>query len=97
MSRQESVRPHLAGVVEDRWNLLLGTVLVRRGWRHVVLPHAGYGGAGFVRVFARVVHAPVDTRILRQILANRHVGVKTARGTARRAEARHLTARGAEE
>jgi phosphatidate phosphatase APP1 len=62
MSQQESVRPHLAGVVEDRWNLLLGKALVRRGWRHVVLPHAGYGGPGFVRVFARVVHAPVDTR-----------------------------------
>jgi phosphatidate phosphatase APP1 len=61
MSRPESVRPHLAGVVEDRWNLLLGKALVRRGWRHVVLPHTGYGGPGFVRVFARVVHAPAGT------------------------------------
>ncbi|HET9420686.1 MAG TPA: phosphatase domain-containing protein [Nocardioides sp.] len=62
MSRTESERPHLAGVVEDRWNLVLGKALVRRGWRHVVLPHVGYGGPGFVRVFARVVYAPVSTR-----------------------------------
>jgi phosphatidate phosphatase APP1 len=55
-------RPHLAGVVEDRWNTALAKVLERRGWRHLVLPHPGYGGPGFVRVFARVVYAPAGTR-----------------------------------
>jgi phosphatidate phosphatase APP1 len=51
-------RPHLAGLVEERWNLGLAAVLARRGWRHLVLAHAGYGGAEFVRVLARVVLAP---------------------------------------
>ncbi|HWM75725.1 MAG TPA: phosphatase domain-containing protein [Nocardioides sp.] len=62
MSQPSSERPHLAGVVEDRWNTVLGKALVRRGWRHLVLPHLGYGGPGFVRVFARVVYAPAGTR-----------------------------------
>jgi len=64
MSPQEPTteRPHLAGVVEDRWNAALAKVLARRGWRHLVLPHVGYGGAGFLRVFARVVYAPAGTR-----------------------------------
>ena len=53
-----SERPHLAGVVEDRWNLALAALLSSRGWRHRVVPHTGYGGSDFVRVFARVVLAP---------------------------------------
>jgi phosphatidate phosphatase APP1 len=55
-------RPHLAGVVEDRWNAALAKALARRGWRHLVVPHTGYGGSGFVRVFARVLYAPPGTR-----------------------------------
>ncbi len=51
-------RPHLAGLVEDRWNLGLAAVLARRGWRFRVLGHTGYGSAEFVRVFARVILAP---------------------------------------
>jgi len=51
-------RPHLAGVVEDRWNRLVGGALRARGWRHLVVPHLGYGGPDFVRVLARVVIAP---------------------------------------
>lgn len=51
-------RPHLAGLVEDRWNLGLAAVLARRGWRLRVLAHTGYGSAEFVRVLARVILAP---------------------------------------
>ena len=52
-------RPHLAGLVEDRWNHLLGGALRSRGWGHLVVPLVGYGGPDFVRVLARVVLAPV--------------------------------------
>ena len=48
-------RPHLAAVVEDRWNRALGGVLARRGWRPTVVGYDGYGGPDFVRVLARVV------------------------------------------
>lgn len=50
-------RPHLASLVEDTWNTAVGGVLARRGWTHQIVPHTGYGGAGFIRVLARVVHA----------------------------------------
>ena len=53
-----SERPHLAGIVEDRWNLGLASVLSSRGWRHRVVPHAGYGNGEVVRVLARVILAP---------------------------------------
>lgn len=62
MSEPGSERPHLAGVVEDRWNNALAKAVRRRGWQHLVLPHVGYGGAGFLRVLARVVYAPAGTR-----------------------------------
>jgi phosphatidate phosphatase APP1 len=48
-------RPHLASVVEDRWNRALGGVLERAGWQPRIAGYAGYGGADFVRVLARVV------------------------------------------
>jgi phosphatidate phosphatase APP1 len=51
-------RPHLAGLIEDRWNLGLAGVLARRGWRHRVVAHTGYGNGDFVRVLARVILAP---------------------------------------
>lgn len=51
-------RPHWASLVEDSWNSALGGVLDRRGWAHLMVPLTGYGGHGFVRVLARVVHAP---------------------------------------
>lgn len=54
----ESERPHLAGVVEDRWNAAWAGRLERRGWQPTVLPHLGYAGESFVRVLARVVYAP---------------------------------------
>lgn len=51
-------RPHLAAVAEDGWNRALGGVLTRAGWRPTVVGYAGYGGADFLRVLARVVLAP---------------------------------------
>ena len=51
-------RPHLASLVEDSWNTALGGLLQRRGWAHRVVPHVGYGSPDFIRVLARVVHAP---------------------------------------
>lgn len=51
-------RPHLAGLAEDGWNTLLGSVLRARGWRPLIVPHVGYGGPAFLRVLARVVLAP---------------------------------------
>jgi len=51
-------RPHLAGLVEDQWNLGLARILSNRGWRHWVVPHVGYGNSEVVRVLARVILAP---------------------------------------
>lgn len=51
-------RPHLAAVVEDGWNRALGGALARAGWRPTVVGYAGYGGADFLRVLARVVLSP---------------------------------------
>ena len=48
----------MAGIVEDTWNSALGGVLARRGWQPLAVGHVGYGGHDFVRVLARVVHAP---------------------------------------
>jgi phosphatidate phosphatase APP1 len=48
-------RPHLASLVEDRWNRALGGLLERAGWQPRIVGYAGYGGPGFVRVLARVV------------------------------------------
>ena len=48
-------KPHLASVVEDRWNRALGGLLERAGWQPRIVGYAGYGGADFVRVLARVV------------------------------------------
>lgn len=50
-------RPHLASVVEDRWNRALGGLLARAGWQPRIVGYAGYGGADFVRVLGRVVLA----------------------------------------
>ncbi len=51
-------RPHIARVVEDRWNAGLGALLSRRGWDHRIVPHVGYAGSSFIRVFARVLFTP---------------------------------------
>jgi phosphatidate phosphatase APP1 len=48
-------RPHLASLVEDRWNRALGGLLGRAGWQPRIVGYAGYGGPDFVRVLARVV------------------------------------------
>lgn len=51
-------RPHVASLVEDAWNSAVGRLLDQRGWAHLVVGHVGYGSSTFVRVLARVVHAP---------------------------------------
>lgn len=48
-------RPHRAAVFEDAWNRRLVTGLTRRGWCPRVVPFAGYGSAGFLRVMGRVL------------------------------------------
>ena len=48
-------RPHVASIVEDTWHRQLERLLRRRGWRHRVISHTGYGSTEFVRVFARVL------------------------------------------
>lgn len=51
-------RPHIAALVEDAWNSALGVALRASGFRHRIVPHVGYAGTDFVRVFARVLLAP---------------------------------------
>jgi phosphatidate phosphatase APP1 len=53
-----SGRPHHAARVETRVRAALEPRLRRRGWLPAVVPHVGYGGAGWVRVLARVVLLP---------------------------------------
>lgn len=53
-------KPHLARLAENTWNNLSGRFLRSRGWRPLIVPHVGYGGPGFVRVFARVLLTPAD-------------------------------------
>lgn len=48
-------RPHVAALVEDRWNRALGGVLERVGWRPRAVGYDGYGGTDFLRVLGRVV------------------------------------------
>lgn len=58
---------HRAARAEDRLHAWLERWLRRRGWRPRVVAYTGYGsapadGAGWVRVMARVLLAPDDTR-----------------------------------
>ncbi len=55
-------RPHIAGLVEDRWNTIVGSALRARDWGPRVVPHPGYAGPDFVRVLARVVLAPTSVQ-----------------------------------
>lgn len=48
-------RPHIASVVEDAFHRRLATLLTGQGWGHRIVPHTGYGGPDFVRVFGRVL------------------------------------------
>jgi phosphatidate phosphatase APP1 len=48
--------------MEDRFHRVLDRVLRRRGWTPRVLAYTGYGTDGWVRVLARVLLAPPDTR-----------------------------------
>ena len=53
---------HRAARVEDRVHGAAERWLRRRGWRPRVVPFIGYGTEGWVRVLARVLLAPPDTR-----------------------------------
>jgi phosphatidate phosphatase APP1 len=48
--------------IEDRWHRILERWLRRRGWSPRVIAYTGYGADGWVRVMARVLLAPPDTR-----------------------------------
>lgn len=51
-------RLHRAARVEDVAHALVERLLRRRGWRPWVLPYAGYGTDGWVRVLGRVLLVP---------------------------------------
>ena len=55
-------RLHRVARIEDRWHNLLERWLRRRGWSPRVIAYTGYGADGWVRVMARVLLAPPDTR-----------------------------------
>ncbi|MGZ4592448.1 MAG: App1 family protein [Actinomycetes bacterium] len=57
-----SDRLHRAARLEDRVFAALDRLLRRRGWTPRVLPYTGYGTDGWVRVLARVLLAPPETR-----------------------------------
>lgn len=57
-----SQRPHVAARLEDRAYAVVGRWLARRGWEPRVEAYTGYAGDGWVRVMARTVLAPPDTR-----------------------------------
>ncbi|MFV0463977.1 MAG: App1 family protein [Nostocoides sp.] len=48
-------RPHRAAIVEDALNRRVGARLVDRGWTPRVVPFAGYGTVGFIRVMGRAL------------------------------------------
>jgi phosphatidate phosphatase APP1 len=63
--------PHRAARFEARVSAVIAGRLRRRGWRPAVVPHVGYGGEGWVRLFARVLLVPPGSS---------RVGVEDARG-----------------
>jgi phosphatidate phosphatase APP1 len=48
-------RPHAASIVEDALNRRVAGSLREWGWGTRIVPHAGYGTSGFVRVLGRVL------------------------------------------
>ncbi len=62
---------HRAARIEARVSAVIAGGLRRRGWRPAVVPHVGYGGEGWVRLFARVLLVPPGSS---------RVGVEDARG-----------------
>ncbi len=55
-------RLHSSARVEDRAHAVIEGVLRRRGWRPRIVPYAGYGTDGWVRVIGRVLLTPPGTR-----------------------------------
>ena len=62
---------HRAARIEARVSAVVAGRARRRGWRPAVVPHVGYGGEGWVRLFARVLLVPPGSS---------RVGVEDARG-----------------
>ena len=62
---------HRAARIEARVSAVIAGGLRRRGWRPAVVAHVGYGGEGWVRLFARVLLVPPGSS---------RVGVEDARG-----------------
>jgi phosphatidate phosphatase APP1 len=60
--RAPDERLHRVARLEDRWHNLLERWLRRRGWVPRVIAYTGYGADGWVRVMARVLLTPPDTR-----------------------------------
>lgn len=50
-------RPHIAARLEDALDAWIARYLIRRGWTVRVVPYAGYGSDGWIRVLARTVLA----------------------------------------
>ncbi len=48
-------RPHAAALIEDAYNRRKSGILAARGWVTRVVPSTGYGSAGRLRVFGRVI------------------------------------------
>jgi len=62
VSTPPAVRLHSSARAEDRLHAVVERVLRGRGWRPRILPYAGYGTDGWVRVFGRVLLTPPGTR-----------------------------------
>src|SRR5438034_127170 len=58
----KAVPLHRAARMEDALHGALGPRLEQRGWTVTIIPFAGYGAPGWVRVMARVVLARPDPR-----------------------------------
>lgn len=54
---ERAARMHPAARLEDAFDRRVAAVLRRRGWTLRIEPYAGYGGPGWVRVFARTLLA----------------------------------------
>jgi phosphatidate phosphatase APP1 len=53
-----SARPHLAARLEDWITAVERRLVLRRGWRPMVLAYTGYGSPDWIRVFGRVLLSP---------------------------------------
>jgi phosphatidate phosphatase APP1 len=59
-------RLHRAARIEDALHAAVAPRLGQRGWQVMIVAYTGYGGAGWVRIMARVVLARPDPRTRRR-------------------------------